>query len=87
MVHVLDVSTFREEPYGDRKPQAGWREWKYRNSDLHQANRNRFARGGTSKGSGSSHPSPNPFLETWSLARDIPIGGLCHAIIAYRRLR
>lgn len=87
MVRVLDVSTFGKEPYSDRKPQAGWREWKYRNSNLYQANRNIVSRDGTPKRSGSSHPPPNPFLETWSLSRDIPIGGLCHAIIACQRLR
>lgn len=75
MVLVLDVSTFGEERYSDRKPQAGWREWKCRDSDLYQANRKRFARCGTPNGSVSSHPPPNPFLDTWSLSRDIPIGG------------
>jgi len=59
---VLDVSTFEEKPNGDRKPQAGWREWKGRHSDLYQANCNRFARGGTPKGSDSSHQSPNPIF-------------------------
>ena len=27
------------------------------------------------------------FLETWSLSRDIPIGGIYHALIACQRLR
>ena len=82
-VRVLDVSGFTHVAQFDRKPEAGWREWKFRTHDLYTGNarlnkperrptrRRVFHRG---------HPQPNPFLETWALSRDIPLGGLCHAI-------
>ena len=87
MVRSLNVSHFGAEPHEDRKPQAGWREWKYRNSVLHQANSNRRAREEAHLASETSHPPPNPLLDTWSLSRDVPIGGLCHALIACQRLK
>lgn len=82
-VRVLDVSGFTQVPQFERQPEAGWREWKFRNHDLYRANvklstperrptRRRIAHRG--------HPQPNPFLEAWALSRDIPLGGLCHAI-------
>lgn len=82
-VRVLDVSDFTKIPQFERVPEAGWREWKFRNHDLYRANsklstparkpsRRRMAH--------RSHPQPNPFLDPWALSRDIPLGALCHAI-------
>jgi hypothetical protein len=93
MVRVLDVSPFWESPRNE-EPQAGWREWKYRNDVLHRANRERNTRRGFTVSTpavmrrpGSSHPLPSPFLISWAFHRDLPIGGICHVLRACGRLK
>jgi hypothetical protein len=75
----------------EREPLAGWREFKFRNSLIHQKNRDRLTRDGhllyRRHVHGASHPPPNPLLHKWHMQRDISIGGLCHVILACQRLR
>ncbi|OBT47053.1 hypothetical protein VE00_02448 [Pseudogymnoascus sp. WSF 3629] len=82
-VRVLDVSGFAQVAQFERQPEAGWREWKFRNHDLYQG-RSRLhvpeRRPTRRRMTHRKHPQPNPFLEAWALSRDIPLGGLCHAI-------
>lgn len=83
-VRVLDVCGFTQIPQFERQPEAGWREWKFRSHDLYKAKPttlNPPVRKSTRRRIvHRSHPQPNPFLEPWALSRDIPLGGLCHAI-------
>ncbi|KFX96828.1 hypothetical protein V490_03111, partial [Pseudogymnoascus sp. VKM F-3557] len=82
-VRVLDVSGFANVAQFDRQPEAGWREWKFRNHDLYQGNSRLHVperRPTRRRMPHRKHPQPNPFLEAWALSRDIPLGGLCHAI-------
>jgi hypothetical protein len=89
-VRILDVSGFTQVPQFERQPEAGWREWKFRNHDLYKGNtrlnmpERRPSRRRTMP---RGHPQPNPFLEAWALSRDIPLGGLCHAIQACQFLK
>jgi hypothetical protein len=91
-VRILDVSSFAKIPQYEREPEAGWREWKFRNHDLYRGTRAResdvvnLLQQMRRRRMGSSHPQPNPFLEAWALSRDIPLGGLCHALQACRFL-
>lgn len=89
-VRILDVSGFTQVPQFERKPEAGWREWKFRNHDLYKGNtrlrmpeRRPTRRRMVPRG----HPPPNPFLEAWALSRDIPLGGLCHVLHACQFLQ
>jgi hypothetical protein len=91
MVRELDLSPFwSEDKKDDEEPQAGWREWKYRNDTLYRANRDRPARyqpvQSPVRRPSSSHPPPSPFLRAWSYHRDLPLGGLCHVLIACQRI-
>jgi hypothetical protein len=88
-VRVLDVSGFTTVPMFERQPEAGWREWKFRSHDLYRANAKLSTpvrRPSRRRVLHKSHPSPNPFLEAWALSRDIPLGGLCHAIQSCQNL-
>jgi hypothetical protein len=100
-VRILDVSGFTAVPQFEREPMAGWREWKFRSHDLYRARRPHRVTGPIATGPPietpkrrptrrrvlkRGHPPPNPFLEAWSLSRDIPLGGLCHAVMACRNL-
>lgn len=91
MVRELDMSSFgaiQDIDEADREPMAGWREWKFRNHELHRAAREaQFRRyGGKIPPKGRTHPHPSPFLKAWSRYRDIPIGSLCHALQACQGL-
>ena len=88
-VRVLDVSGFTTVPQFERQPEAGWREWKFRSHDLYRANARLSTpvrRPSRRRALHRSHPQPNPFLEAWALSRDIPLGGLCHAIQSCQNL-
>jgi len=88
-VRVLDVSGFTTVPQFERQPEAGWREWKFRSHDLYRANARLSTpvrRPSRRRVLHRSHPQPNPFLEAWALSRDIPLGGLCHAIQSCQNL-
>lgn len=89
-VRVLDVSGFAQVAQFERQPEAGWREWKFRNHDLYQG-RSRLhvpeRRPTRRRMTHRKHPQPNPFLEAWALSRDIPLGGLCHAIQSCQYLK
>lgn len=91
-VRHLDVSYFTEVPQLQRTPMAGWREWKYRSHDLYRPpNKLNVPPKKPRKREGvilrRGHPVPNPFLESWALSRDIPLGGLCHCLQACLNLR
>lgn len=82
-VRHLDVSYFTEVPQLQRAPMAGWREWRYRSHDLYRSPTKlsvppkKLRKANTTR---RTHPPPNPFLESWALSRDIPLGGLCHCL-------
>ncbi|KFY21049.1 hypothetical protein V491_03201 [Pseudogymnoascus sp. VKM F-3775] len=89
-VRVLDVSGFAQVAQFERQPEAGWREWKFRTHDLYQGNSRLHIperRPTRRRMTHRKHPQPNPFLEAWALSRDIPLGGLCHAIQSCQYLK
>lgn len=98
MVRVLDLSNLGKYAV-DEKPVAGWREWKFRSDPLHTIHRDDLRddgwprMGASKKGSldlkklKSSHPLPSPFLQRYSLIRDIPIGAIIHVAVACKLLK
>lgn len=91
LVRVLDLSYFGKEEETEVIPQAGWREWKYRVSILYHANGEKRTKPISAQPENTltkkSHPPPHPYLDRWSLNRDIPVGGVCHVIAACQRLK
>jgi len=89
MVKVLDVSNLGKEAGEDGKPVAGWREWKFRSDPLHTIHRDDIGPSKPGKGGvvKSTHPPPSPFLQRYSLIRDIPIGAVIHVLAACPFLR
>ena len=88
MVRTLDLSNLGSCVDPDL-PLAGWREWKFRSSQLFTIRRDDRGR----KKSGqrkrkpvvlttSTHPLPSPLLKQYSTSRDVPVGGIIHALRA-----
>jgi hypothetical protein len=99
MVRVLDLSYITRQgadEQGDLPPQAGWREFKYREHDMYYV-RDRISamRTTTTLSSGvkvtritnSSHPAPSPFLKSFHRIRDLPIGGICHVLASCKKIK
>lgn len=102
MVRVLDLSKLGGCVEED-VPLAGWREWKYRDSPLHTIRRDDQLKKTTKTmhspslvrlkivkpavPNASMHPLPSPFLQQYSLSRDVPIGALIHLLTACQFLR
>jgi len=89
MVKKLDVSNLGKGAGEDEKPLAGWREWKFRSDPLHTIHRDDIGLSKSGKGGvlKSLHPTPSPFLQRYSLIRDIPIGAIIHVLAACPFLR
>lgn len=89
MVRELDVSNLGKEIGEEEKPLAGWREWKFRSDPLHTIHRDDLGLSKRGKGGGvkTLHPPPSPFLQRYSLVRDIPIGAVIHVLAACPFLR
>lgn len=94
MVRVLDLSPFGYEGYNTGRnaystlePVAGWREWKYRNSETYyfQKKAVKFIPCEI-KDPKSSHPGPSPSLQNFHGLRDIPMGMLFHVMAACKRI-
>ncbi|KAF8449777.1 hypothetical protein BGX38DRAFT_527677 [Terfezia claveryi] len=89
MVKELDVSNLGKEAGENETPLAGWREWKFRSDPLHTIHRDDIGLSKSGKGEivKSLHPPPSPFLQRYSLIRDIPIGAIIHVLAACPFLR
>lgn len=94
LVRELDVSDFGKEPENKRLPEAGWREYRVRSSNLHPFSfddrpgmKGSWPGGKDPERTSSSHPRPHPNLKTTCLSRDLPIGGLCHTLSACQNLK
>jgi hypothetical protein len=88
LVRDLDLSYLDKidlNEKGELLPSAGWREFKYR--DYEEGHRKYMMMVRRIDGSVSSHPAPSPYLQSFALTRDIPIGGLCHVLAACKRIR
>ena len=88
MVKELDVSNLGKETEEDEKL-AGWREWKFRSDPLHTIHRDDIGLSKSRRGEVVKplHPPPSPFLQKYSLIRDIPIGAVIHVVAACPFLR
>ncbi len=92
LVRVLNMSYFTEIPQLQREPEAGWREWKFRNHSMYTTRATlRHPHKPINKRGWvppkHSHPAPNAFLGPWALSRDVPLGGLIHVLRACEGLR
>ena len=88
LVRDLDMSYFNalgRDNEGDLEPMAGWREFKYRNvPDV----RLYYGPGLSRKPQrGWSHPYASADIRSFNLTRDVPIGALCHALAACKKIR
>ncbi|KAG0642641.1 hypothetical protein HOY80DRAFT_900679 [Tuber brumale] len=94
MVRKLDLSNLGSCVDPDL-PLAGWREWKFRSSQLYTIHRydppdKRKASQGRRKLAAlkvSTHPLPSPLLKKYSTSRDVPVGGVIHILRACPYLR
>ncbi|CUS12518.1 unnamed protein product [Tuber aestivum] len=94
VVRTLDLSNLGSCAEPD-VPLAGWREWKFRSSQLYTIRRDDLR---DRKKSGqrdsrltmlktSTHPLPSPLLNEYSTSRDVPVGGVVHILRACPYLR
>jgi hypothetical protein len=103
LVRTFDVSNFFNERDSEGRPveMAGWREFKYRHHNMFAVPRRPSSpspQAYTSleeqkalnlplSYSSRTHPAPSPLLDSFHRCRDIPIGGICHVIMACWRIR
>ncbi|KAM3077478.1 hypothetical protein ACMFMG_006818 [Clarireedia jacksonii] len=92
MVRVLDLSYFTKDldEHGQLLPQAGWREFTYRDQYMpYIQDRDRMGSSGAVRAShnASTHPAPIPQLKNFHRTRDLPAGAICHVLSACKNLR